>query len=172
MPRTLLVFFLLPLLYAQSPKQRDAKLRKELSTPYLKVLEEDLAYIITDEERQAFRRLSTDDERERFIEQFWLRRDPTPDTVENEYREEHYRRITYANEHYASGLPGWKSDRGRIYIKYGAPDEIDPHPSGSTYQRPMEEGGGQTRRSPSSSGATAISKASAQTWSSNSSIRR
>ena len=101
-----------------------------------------VAYIITDEERQAFKRLQTDEEREQFIEQFWLRRDPTPDTVENEFKEEHYRRIAYANEHFASGIPGWKTDRGRIYIVFGPPDEIDSHPSGGTYERPIEEGGG------------------------------
>src|SRR6266851_9160180 len=97
-------------------KKREAKLRKELETPYKKWLNEDVVYIITDEERQAWKRLQTDEERENFIEQFWLRRDPTPDTAENEYKEEHYRRIAYANERYASGSPGWKSDRGRIYI--------------------------------------------------------
>src|SRR5271157_5409532 len=80
-------------------KKRDEKLRKELETPYRKWLNEDVAYIITDEERAAFKRLQTDEEREQFIEQFWLRRDPTPDTVENEFKEEHYRRIAYANEH-------------------------------------------------------------------------
>ena len=92
--------------------------------------------------------LSTDEEREQFIEQFWLRRDPTPDTVENEYKEEHYRRIAYANDHYASGIPGWKTDRGRIYIMYGPPDEIESHPSGGTYERPAEEGGGETSTYP------------------------
>ena len=106
-------------------KKREAKLKKELETPYRKWLNEDVAYIITDEERAAFKRLQTDEEREQFIEQFWLRRDPTPDTVENEFKEEHYRRIAYANEHYASGIPGWKTDRGRIYIIYGPPDEIE-----------------------------------------------
>ena len=88
-------------------KERKAKqkaLRKELATPYRKWLNEDVTYIITDEERSAFMRLQTDEEREQFIEQFWLRRDPSPDTVENEFREEHYRRIAYANEHYASGI--------------------------------------------------------------------
>jgi GWxTD domain-containing protein len=129
-------------------KKREAKLRKELETPYKKWLNEDVVYIITDEERQAFKRLQTDEERESFIEQFWLRRDPTPDTVENEYKEEHYRRIAYANEHYASGIPGWKADRGRIYITYGPPDEIESHPSGGTYERPMEEGGGETSTYP------------------------
>jgi GWxTD domain-containing protein len=91
---------------------------------------------------------STDEEREQFIEQFWLRRDPTPDTEENEFKEEHYRRIAYANDHYASGIPGWKTDRGRIYIIYGPPDEIESHPSGGTYERPMEEGGGETSTYP------------------------
>src|SRR5271170_7074937 len=101
-----------PMTAKQKKKQED-KLRKELETPYRKWLNEDVAYIITDEERKAFKRLSTDDERETFIEDFWLRRDPTPDTEENEYKEEHYRRIAYSNEHYASGIPGWRTDRGR-----------------------------------------------------------
>jgi GWxTD domain-containing protein len=111
-------------------KRRDAALRKELESPYRKWLNEDVSYIITDEERAAFKRLQTDEEREQFIENFWLRRDPTPDTVENEFKEEHYRRIAYANEHYASGIPGWKTDRGKIYIMYGPPDEIEDHSSG------------------------------------------
>ena len=129
-------------------KKRDEKLRKELETPYKKWLNEDVLYIITDEEKTAFHRLATDEEREQFIEQFWLRRDPTPDTEENEFKEEHYRRIAYANDHYASGIPGWKSDRGRIYIIYGPADEIESHPSGGTYERPMEEGGGETSTYP------------------------
>src|SRR5260370_27675553 len=95
-------------------RNREDKLRKELETPYRKWLNEDVTYIIPDEERAAFKRLSTDEEREQIIEGFWLRRDPTPDTIENEFKEEHYRRIAYANEHYASGLPGWKADRGRL----------------------------------------------------------
>jgi len=129
-------------------KAKDAKLRKELETPYRKWLSEDVSYIITDEERAAFKRLQTDEEREQFIEQFWLRRDPTPDTIENEYKEEHYRRIAYANEHFASGIPGWKTDRGRIYITYGPPDEIEDHSSGGFYERPPEEGGGETSTFP------------------------
>jgi GWxTD domain-containing protein len=129
-------------------KQKEARLKKELETPWKKWLNEDVSYIITDEERKAFKQFATDEEREQFVEQFWLRRDPTPDTVENEYKEEHYRRIAYANEHYASGIPGWKSDRGRIYITFGPPDEIDSHPSGGSYQRPTAEGGGQTSTYP------------------------
>ena len=129
-------------------KRREKAYRKELETPYRKWLSEDVTYIITDEERQAFKKLATDDERQSFIEQFWFRRDPTPDTIENEYKEEHYRRIAYANERFASGIPGWKADRGRIYITFGPPDEIESHPSGGTYQRPTEEGGGTTSTYP------------------------
>jgi len=129
-------------------KQQEAKLRKELETPYKKWLNEEVGYIITDEERKAFSRLQTDEEKQQFIEQFWLRRDPTPDTEENEYREEHYRRIAYANERFASGIPGWKTDRGMIYIKYGPADETESHPSGGTYERPIEEGGGTTSTYP------------------------
>src|SRR5215813_6981131 len=153
-------------------RKKEAKLRKELETPYRKWLNEDVAYIISDEERTAFKRLQTDEEREQFIEQFWLRRDPTPDTIENEFKEEHYRRIAYANEQFASGIPGWKTDRGRIYITYGPPDEKETHPSGGTYERPPEEGGGSTSRSRLRSGATDISKASAPISISSSWIRR
>jgi GWxTD domain-containing protein len=88
-------------------------------------LDEDVAYIVSGEERNAFAQLTTDDERAQFIERFWLRRDPTPDTVQNEFKEEHYRRIAYANEHFASRIPGWKTDRGRVYITLGPPDEIE-----------------------------------------------
>jgi GWxTD domain-containing protein len=129
-------------------RRQQERLRKELETPYRKWLNEDVTYIITDEERAAFKRLQTDEEREQFIEQFWLRRDPTPDTIENEFKEEHYRRIAYANERFASGIPGWKTDRGRIYITYGPADEIEDHSSGGTYERPIEEGGGTTSTYP------------------------
>ena len=129
-------------------KRQEKKLQKELETPYKKWLNEDVGYIISDEEKQAWKRLATDDERQQFIEQFWLRRDPTPDTEENEFKEEHYRRIAYANERFASGIPGWKTDRGRIYIMYGPADEVESHPSGGSYNRPMEEGGGETSTFP------------------------
>jgi GWxTD domain-containing protein len=129
-------------------KKKEAALKKELETPWRKWLNEDVTYIITDEERKAFKQMNTDEEREQFVEQFWLRRDPTPDTVENEFKEEHYRRIAYANQNYASGIPGWKSDRGRIYITFGPPDEIDSHPSGGSYERPTAEGGGETTTFP------------------------
>ena len=120
------------------------KLEKELDTPYKKWLEEEVPYIITDEERSAFLRLQTNEEREQFIEAFWQRRDPTPDTVENEFKEEHYRRIAYANERFSSGIPGWRTDRGRMYIMWGPPDETESHTQGEIYNRPMSEGGGQT----------------------------
>ncbi len=129
-------------------RKQEKKLQKELETPYKKWLNEDVGYIISDEEKQAWKRLATDDERQQFIEQFWLRRDPTPDTEENEFKEEHYRRIAYANERFASGIPGWKTDRGRIYIMYGPADEVESHPSGGSYERPIEEGGGETSTFP------------------------
>jgi GWxTD domain-containing protein len=125
-------------------KKNLRKLEKELATPYKKWLEEEVPYIISDEERSAFLQLQTNEEREQFIEAFWQRRDPTPDTVENEFKEEHYRRIAYANERFSSGIPGWRTDRGRIYIMWGPPDQIESHSAGSTYDRPMSEGGGQT----------------------------
>jgi GWxTD domain-containing protein len=133
---------------AKEAKRKADKLRKELMTPYKKWMDEDVTYIISDEERKTFKNLNTDEEREQFIEQFWLRRDPTPDTMENEFKEEHYRRIAYANERYASGIQGWRTDRGRIYITFGPPDEIDSHPSGGSYSRPMQEGGGETSTYP------------------------
>src|ERR1700675_1905830 len=132
-------------------KQRKANakaLKIELSKTYRKWLDEDVRWIITDEERSAFMQLSNDEERDQFIEAFWQRRDPTPDTEENEFKEEHYRRIAYANEHYAAGIPGWKTDRGRTYIVFGPADEIESHPSGGSYERPMEEGGGETSTFP------------------------
>ena len=133
----------------EKQKKENAKsLKQELGKTYKKWLDEDVRWIISDEERAAFKQLSNDEERDQFIEGFWQRRDPTPDTVENEFKEEHYARIAYANEHFAAGIPGWKSDRGRMYIMYGKPDEIDSHPSGGQYERPMEEGGGSTSTFP------------------------
>jgi GWxTD domain-containing protein len=133
----------------EKQKKENAKaLQKEIGKTYKKWLDEDVRWIITDEERAAFKQLSNDEERDQFIEQFWLRRDPTPDTLENEYKEEHYRRIAYANEHFAAGIPGWRTDRGRMYIMYGPADNIESHPSGGSYWRPVEEGGGETSTYP------------------------
>jgi GWxTD domain-containing protein len=129
-------------------KANEKRFKQEVSGGYKKWLSEDVAWIITDEERSAFKQLSNDEERDQFIEAFWQRRDPTPDTIENEFKEEHYRRIAYANEHFPAGIPGWKTDRGRMYIMYGPADEIESHPSGGSYERPMEEGGGETSTYP------------------------
>ncbi len=128
--------------------QARKELRTEIKGAYRTWLDQDVSYIITDEERKAFKSLSNDEEREAFIETFWQRRNPNPDSPENEFRDEHYRRIAYANEHYAAGKPGWKTDRGHIYISFGAPDSIDSHPSGGSYQRPTDEGGGETSTFP------------------------
>jgi len=136
-----------PLTDKQRVQRRNA-LKGEIKGAYKNWLEQDVTYIISDEERKAFKSLTNDEEREAFIEQFWLRRNPNPDSPDNEYREEHYRRIAYANEHFAAGKPGWKTDRGHIYISFGKPDSIDSHPSGGTYQRPMDEGGGETSTYP------------------------
>jgi GWxTD domain-containing protein len=133
---------------AKKKKQQMKDYSKEIKGSYKKWLDEDVIWIISDEERAAFKQLSNDEERDNFIEAFWQRRDPTPDTEENEYKEEHYQRIAYSNEHFAAGVPGWRTDRGRMYIMYGKPDEIESHPSGGTYERPMEEGGGETSTFP------------------------
>ena len=140
-----------PLKRSRSDEERrkaQSAVRQELKGAYNTWLNQDVAYIISDEERKAFKNLSNDEERDSFIEQFWLRRNPNPDSPDNEFREEHYRRIAYANEHYAAGKPGWKTDRGHIYISFGAPDSIDSHPSGGAYERPMDEGGGETSTFP------------------------
>ncbi len=132
----------------QQKKQNAKRLKQELGSTYKKWLNEDVRWIISPEELTAFKALSNDEERDAFIEQFWQRRDPTPDTEENEFKEEHYRRIAYANEHFSAGRAGWRTDRGRIYIVFGPPDEIEAHPSGGTYDRPLEEGGGETSTFP------------------------
>ena len=140
-----------PLKRPRSDKEQFAAqkaVRQELKGAYKTWLNQDVVWIISDEESKAFKALSNDEERDAFIEQFWLRRNPDPDSPENEFREEHYRRIAYANEHFAAGRPGWRTDRGRIYISYGKPDSIDAHSSGGNYQRPQDEGGGSTSTFP------------------------
>src|SRR5271170_8083978 len=140
-----------PLKRPLSDKEKIAQqkaLKGELKGVYKKWVDEDVRWIITDQEMQAFKSLSNDEERDQFIENFWLRRNPNPDSPENEYREEHYARIAYANEHFAAGKPGWRTDRGHIYIAFGKPDNIDSHPSGGLYERTPEEGGGETSTFP------------------------
>ncbi len=128
-----------------SPQARKAgAAKKEVEDHYKKWLNEDVVYIISDEEKSVFQKLNTPEEKEQFIEQFWERRNPNPRSSTNEFKEEHYRRIAYANEHFTSGDPGWMTDRGRIYIIHGKPDAIEARPAGGTYNRPIEEGGGTT----------------------------
>ena len=140
--------------YAQVPKPTEEapnkvrKVKGEINKAYKDWLSKDVEYIITGDEKKAFKALTTDEERENFIENFWRRRDPDPDSEENEYREEYYERIAYANERFASGIPGWRTDRGRIYITFGKPDSIESHPSGGSYDRPSYEGGGSTTTYP------------------------
>jgi GWxTD domain-containing protein len=124
---------------AQTKVLTDAQattLENQLGDAYKKWLEYDVVYIITDAERNAFLTLHTNEEREAFIDQFWLRRNPVPGAAENAFKEEHFRRIAYANEHFESSVPGWKTDRGRIYILWGKPDSVDAHqPSGDPCAR-------------------------------------
>ena len=126
----------------EKEKQKKVKALQEESAKAYKQVLEDMIYIITPEELQAFAKLSNDEERDHFIELIWKLRDPTPDTPENEFKDEHYRRLAYADEHFAAGIPGRNTDRGMIYIKFGPPDEKESHASGGLYQRPIEEGGG------------------------------
>ena len=133
---------------SQDPTTKARTQKAEVNKVYQNWVNNDVPYIITDQEKRAFKALKTDEERENFIENFWRRRDPNPDTEENEYREEYYERIAYANEHYASGIPGWKTDRGRTYIAWGKPDGVESHPSGGNYDRPSYEGGGSTTTYP------------------------
>ena len=133
-----------PTYAAGDEKPEKRKQKREIDDVFKRWLKEDVVYIISPEERETFEKLATDEERESFIETFWLRRDPDPDTPDNPVREEHYRRIAYANEHFASGKPGWKTDRGRMYIAWGKPDSIESNPTGGTYDRPQWQGGGST----------------------------
>ena len=132
----------------QDPTSRTRNVKPELKEAYKRWLDQDVPYIITKEEKRAFQALQTDEERENFIENFWRRRDPNPDTEENEFREEYYERIAYANERFTSGIPGWRTDRGRIYIAWGKPDSIESRPAGGAYDRPAYEGGGTTTTYP------------------------
>ena len=129
-------------------KQNAKSFKHELSEDDKRWLNEDVRWIISDEERKAFMTLSNEEERDKFIEAFWDRRNPNPDSEDNEFKDEHYRRIEYANEHFAAGVQGWRTDRGRIYIVFGPADEVESHPSGGQYERPMEEGGGETSTYP------------------------
>jgi GWxTD domain-containing protein len=133
---------------AKKAKELQRQRLKELQGPYKKWLNEDVRWIISPEEESAFKQLANDEERDQFIEQFWQRRNPNPDSEQNDFKDEHYRRIAYANEHFSAGVPGWRTDRGHMYIVWGTPDEIDSHPTGGNYQRNISEGGGATTTYP------------------------
>ena len=119
-----------------------------LSKYYKEWLDKDVVYIISEDERSFFKALKNDEERESFIQQFWDRRNPDPRSEYNAFKEEHYRRIAYANQHFTSGVPGWRTDRGRVYITWGPPDDRETHPTGGHYYRSDREGGGETSRYP------------------------
>jgi len=129
-------------------KKREKKLRKELGDVDKVWLMEEVPDIITEDERRAFLQLGTAEEREQFIEIFWRDRNPDPESPINPVREEHYRRLAYADEHFPSGVSGRKTDRGHIYIIWGPPDEIESHPTGGSFDRPLEQGGGTTSTYP------------------------
>ena len=133
---------------AKQKKKKERDLQKELAPVYKEWLNGPVSYIITSEERSAFLHLETNEERENFIENFWERRNPDPGSPENSYKEEYYRRVAYTNEHFSSGIPGWKTDRGKIYLMWGKPDEVNSHPAGGPYERTPEEGGGETSTYP------------------------
>ncbi len=150
-PIVVAAVLLAPLSAQQREDDRSSQkkaLQEEATDHYRRWVDEDVRYIITEEERKVFDALTTPEERDHFIEQFWYRRDPDPRTSINEYKEEFYRRIAYANEKFGSGIPGWKTDRGRTYITFGPPDIIEDHPSGGWYYRNMNEGGGATSTYP------------------------
>ncbi len=130
----LLASLCLPLIssHAQdrTPVQRSPRgwLDPNVKEEYKKWLREDVVYINTDQERADFKKLMTDQQRDEFVITFWERRNPTPGAPENKFKEEHYRRLANANQHFAAGIPGWRTDRGRIYIMYGPPDSLDSNP--------------------------------------------
>lgn len=152
-PRFLAILVLLGLgssicLSGPPPQNSSQKREGGQSQHYKDWLDKDVPYIISEEERQLFKDLKNDEERESFIQQFWDRRNPDPRSPYNAFKEEHYRRIAYANERFTSGIPGWRTDRGRIYIMWGPPDQLETHPTGGVYHRNHLEGGGTTSTFP------------------------
>ena len=146
---TLVILLSGPLLSAQdgdrkAERKKPGPVQEEAEDYFRKWLKEDAVYLISDAEKAVFEKLSTVEEKEQFIEQFWFRRDPDPRTAENEFKEEHYRRIAYSNEKFTSGDLGWRTDRGRIYIIHGPPASVVSRPDGGAYVRKIEEGGGVT----------------------------
>ena len=143
-----LALALLPAPLSADERQDKARQEDKALAERYKKWSDEVKYILTVEEKDIFRKLTTDEERDKFIEQFWKRRDPDTRTLENEYKEEYYRRIAYANDHFSSAIIGWKTDRGRIYIVFGPPDDIENHPTGGTIRREVYQGGGLTQSYP------------------------
>ena len=131
----------------QTPEDKQRKIKNEPNKAFRQWIN-DHEVILTQSEREAWNKLQTNDERQKYIEEFWRSRDPDPDTEENEYKEQFYERVAYANEHFSSGKPGRMTDRGRIYIKFGKPDSVESHPTGGSYDRLPSEGGGSTTTYP------------------------
>jgi GWxTD domain-containing protein len=158
MPKSLLIPVVIMILLAQlavgqkqrvtvDPQDKQRKVKREPDDAFRKWLDE-VGPILSAGQIKAFEKLTTNEEREKFIETIWHSLDPDPDTEENEYREAYYERLAFVNEHFSSGIPGYKTDRGRIYLKFGKPDEVDSHPAGGAYQRDVSEGGGSTSTYP------------------------
>jgi GWxTD domain-containing protein len=124
---------LLTSLYGAAQQKLDIGLRPE----YNKWIDEDVRWIITTQERQEFLKLATDEQLDRSVIEFWERHNPNPGRKDNAFKEEHYRRLAFANEHFAAKIPGWKTDRGHVFIVYGPPDSIIKHSSIGT--NPTEE---------------------------------
>jgi GWxTD domain-containing protein len=113
------------------------KLEVGLPPEYNKWIDEDVRWIITAQEEREFLKLAADEQRDHFVVEFWERRNPNPGSRDNAFKEEHYRRLAFSNEHFAAKMPGWKTDRGHVYIAYGPPDSIIKHSSTGT--NPAEE---------------------------------
>jgi GWxTD domain-containing protein len=128
---------ILPGAFAQSPSTDQRFVAGDdaptpLAGPYRTWLDQDVRWIIAPTERSAYRALETDPDRLQFIQDFWERRNPVPGSSENMFKEEHYRRLAYANQRFTTFTPGWMSDRGHVYIVHGKPDSIDAHPTGAS----------------------------------------
>ncbi len=123
MRRTALVFLLIASTAAGAAQE---EVLQQIPEEHRKWLEEEVRYITTDQERDLFLALQTLEERELFIAAFWAKRDPNASTSENEFKDEHYRRLDYANKFLGreSFVPGWRTDRGRYHIILGEPQSI------------------------------------------------
>lgn len=105
---------------------------------YHRWLHQDVHWIITEEEKKIFIGLANDEERDEFMRQFWERRNPNPDSAYNKFKEEHYRRLGIANSHFETDEPGWKTDRGHVYIVFGPPDSIQSYPASRLAKIPSD----------------------------------